>query len=146
MQILIMKLIMFIQYCIRSTSSGILYITVDYDNDNLIVRDEYDFTGSQDLLVTLSNANLVDENADATKDTVEITVTNTTGITLESSQDQNGKNVNDLNYEQRLLNVTFRDSEAREDPLQDVINYYNKIHGICPKQILYTRTWSCLGS
>lgn len=73
-----------IDYVYHSTAyeahrSGILYITVDYDNDNLIVRDEYDFTGSSGLVSNFTlNANLVDENADATKDTVEITVTNTT--------------------------------------------------------------------
>ena len=62
-----------------------------------------------------------------------------------STQDQNGKNVNDLNYEQRLSEwSTFRDSlEASEDPLQDVINYYNKIPTVSIQTDPYTpSTWS----
>jgi len=73
-----------IEYVYHSTAfqahrNGILYITLDADNDNIMVRDEFDFAGTNSLLnnFTLS-ANYVDENADATKDTVEINVTNTT--------------------------------------------------------------------
>ena len=59
--------------------SGILYVTVDYDNDNIIVRDEYNFTGSTGLVTNFElTAALVDENADTTKDTVEIKVSNAT--------------------------------------------------------------------
>lgn len=59
--------------------SGILYVSVDYDNDNIIVRDEYNFAGSSGLVTNFElTANLVDENADATKDTVEIKVSNAT--------------------------------------------------------------------
>ena len=73
-----------IDYVYHSTAyqahrSGILYIALDYDNDNIIVRDEYDFTGSTGLVSNFQlTASLVDENADATKDTVEIKVANAT--------------------------------------------------------------------
>jgi len=73
-----------IDYVYHSTAfeahrSGILYIGVDYDNDNIIVRDEFDFTGSTGLVTNFElSAALVDENADATKDTVEIKVSNAT--------------------------------------------------------------------
>ena len=73
-----------IDYVYHSTAyeahrSGILYISVDYDNDNIIVRDEFNFTGSSGLVTNFElTANLVDENADATKDTVEIKVSNAT--------------------------------------------------------------------
>ena len=52
--------------------------------------------------------------------------------------------MNDLNYEQRLSEwSTFRDSlEASEDPLQDVINYYNKIPTVSIQTDPYTpSTW-----
>ena len=43
------------------------------------MRDEYDFTGSTGLVSNFQlTASLVDENADATKDTVEIKVANAT--------------------------------------------------------------------
>jgi len=73
-----------IDYVYHSTAyeahrSGILYVSVDYDNDNIIVRDEYNFAGSSGLVTNFElTANLVDENADATKDTVEIKVSNAT--------------------------------------------------------------------
>jgi hypothetical protein len=73
-----------IDYVYHSTAfqahrSGILYISVDYDNDNIIVKDQFDFTGSTGLVTNFElSAALVDENADATKDTVEIKVSNAT--------------------------------------------------------------------
>ena len=73
-----------IDYVYHSTAyqahrNGILHVTVDYDNDNIIVKDEYSFTGSSGLVTNFElTANLVDENADATKDTVEINVSNST--------------------------------------------------------------------
>ena len=73
-----------IDYVYHSTAyqahrDGILYVTVDYDNDNIIVKDEFNFTGSSGLVTNFElTANLVDENADATKDTVEIKVSNAT--------------------------------------------------------------------
>ena len=73
-----------IDYVYHSTAyeahrSGILYISVDYDNDNIIVRDEYNFAGSSGLVSNFAlTAALVDENSDATKDTVEIKVINAT--------------------------------------------------------------------
>jgi hypothetical protein len=73
-----------IDYVYHSTAyqahrDGILHVTVDYDNDNIIVKDEYSFTGSSGLVTNFElTANLVDENADATKDTVEINVSNAT--------------------------------------------------------------------
>ena len=73
-----------IDYVYHSTAyqahrSGILYIALDYDNDNIVVRDVYDFTGSSGLVSNFAlTASLVDENADATKDTVEIKVANAT--------------------------------------------------------------------
>jgi hypothetical protein len=43
------------------------------------VRDEYNFAGSSGLVTNFElTASLVDENADATKDTVEIKVSNAT--------------------------------------------------------------------
>ena len=46
---------------------------------NIILRDEYNFTGSSGLVTNFEiTANLVDENADATKDTVELKVSNAT--------------------------------------------------------------------
>ena len=73
-----------IDYVYHSTAyeahrSGTLYITVDYDNDNIIVKDQYDFAGSSGLVSNFAlTANLVDENSDTTKDTVEIKVANST--------------------------------------------------------------------
>ena len=73
-----------IDYVYHSTAyqahrSGIIYVSVDYDNDNIILRDEYNFTGSSGLVTNFEiTANLVDENADATKDTVELKVSNST--------------------------------------------------------------------
>ncbi|MDC0002615.1 glycosyl hydrolase family 28-related protein [bacterium] len=73
-----------IDYVYHSTAyeahrSGILYISLDYDNDNITVRDEYNFAGSSGLVTNFElTASLVDENADATKDTVEIKVSNAT--------------------------------------------------------------------
>ena len=52
--------------------------------------------------------------------------------------------MNDLNYEQRLSEWSaFRDTlEASEDPLQDVINYYNKVPTVSINTDPYTpSTW-----
>jgi len=57
--------------------SGVLYIVLDADNENIRVRDEYDFTGTSSMSTSLVfDANFVDENSDTTKETVEVTVQN----------------------------------------------------------------------
>ena len=59
--------------------SGTLYVVLDAANENIRIRDEYDFTGNSALVTNLTfNANFVDENSDTTKETVEVTITNTT--------------------------------------------------------------------
>ena len=59
--------------------SGTLYIVLDSANENIRVRDEYDFAGNSALVTNLTfDANFVDENSDTTKETVEVTIQNTT--------------------------------------------------------------------
>jgi len=59
--------------------SGVLYIVLDADNENIKIRDEYDFAGTSGLVTNLKfDANFVDENSDTTKETVEVTIQNTT--------------------------------------------------------------------
>ena len=59
--------------------SGTLYITLDASNENIQVKDEFNFAGNSTMTTNLTfNANFVDENSDTTKDTVEVTIQNTT--------------------------------------------------------------------
>ena len=59
--------------------SGTLTIACDVDNENIIVKDTFDFAGTQSLTTNFKfGANLVDENADANKETIEVNITNTT--------------------------------------------------------------------
>jgi len=59
--------------------AGVLYVVLDAGNENIQVRDEYDFAGNSTFTTNLNfTANYVDENSDTTKETVEILVQNTT--------------------------------------------------------------------
>lgn len=73
-----------IEYVYKSTAvtayrSGVLNITLDAVNADLIVRDDFDYVGDTSYQTNLElTANFVDDNADATKETVEVTIKNTT--------------------------------------------------------------------
>jgi hypothetical protein len=73
-----------IQYSYQSSNyeakrSGKLHVVLDATNENLQVRDEYDFAGNSALTTNLQfTANYVDENSDTVKDTIEVLVQNTT--------------------------------------------------------------------
>ena len=59
--------------------AGVLYIVLDAGNENIQVRDEYDYAGNSAFITNLGfTANYVDENSDTTKETVEVLVQNTT--------------------------------------------------------------------
>lgn len=73
-----------IDYVYKSTAvtayrNGTLYITLDQTNNDLSVRDEYDYVGDTSYETNMVlTANFVDDNADGTKETIEITILNTT--------------------------------------------------------------------
>jgi len=64
---------------VEAYRSGVMHITVDSANDNLLVRDEYDYVGDSSYETNLVlTANYIDLDADTVKDTIEITILNST--------------------------------------------------------------------
>lgn len=59
--------------------SGVLHVMLDKTNQNLVLEDEHNYAGDASNLSNLTfAANYVDEDSDATKETIEITIKNTT--------------------------------------------------------------------
>ena len=59
--------------------SGVLHIVLDKTNENVALEDEHRYVGDATNLDNLTfTANYVDEDSDATKETIEITIKNTT--------------------------------------------------------------------
>ena len=73
-----------IEYTYDSSSviamrSGVLHIVLDKTNENVALEDEHRYVGDATNLDNLTfTANYVDEDSDATKETIEITIKNTT--------------------------------------------------------------------
>ena len=73
-----------IDYVYHSTQvdahrSGTIYITTEFDNEHIIIRDVFDYIGQNAFLTNLTfSATLADENNDSAKDTVSLDMLNTT--------------------------------------------------------------------
>lgn len=73
-----------IEYVYNSTAvaayrNGILNITLDSVNENILVRDDYDYVGDASYQTNLSlSANYIDLDSDTTKETIEIMILNST--------------------------------------------------------------------
>jgi hypothetical protein len=73
-----------IEYVYNSTAvsayrNGVLNITLDSVNENILVRDDYDYVGDASYQTNLVlSANYIDLDSDTTKETIEIMILNST--------------------------------------------------------------------